>query len=136
MNEADIIKKLDALRSSGKSQDPLDAIGGELFVATIIKRYGDKRYKNAVEHLTDFAPDKVRETKELATKREMKTEAFMKGAEYIVGISCNAPAERLDAKQFYNELIKLGVKKEIVDKAQAAAMKQSAPATSFSAASV
>lgn len=135
MKEADILKKLSLLRSDGKSQDPIDALGGELEVATIIKRYAEKRHKSAVEAITDMDPANVAETKARASKNNMKSEHVWRGSEKIVTVSCNAPVERVDPKAFYVELIKLGVAKETVDKAQKAATKANAPATSFSAVS-
>lgn len=131
LSETEIIKKLDAIKRSTTSNDPVDVIGEELAIATIMKRYADKRRDNAVEDMIAHDPDTIAKTKTKAVVNSMKTEHMWRGKEMVIAMSCNAPAERSDPAAFYNELIKLGVSKDIVDKAKAKSMKRNAPATSF-----
>lgn len=133
MDDNAIIKKLDAIRRTTTSNDPLDVIGEELAIATVMKRYANKRYDNAIEDVIANEPATVAATKAKAFTNELKAEHVWRGNEYVVSMGSNAPVQRVDAAAFYNELIKAGVKKEIVDAAQKRATKKNAPATSFTA---
>jgi hypothetical protein len=129
-----ILKTLDALKDEVKSQDPIDSAAAELGVANIIASYADARKTRAKAAVEEVIGDKIAETKAAATKYKSKQAAQAAGAERIIVITCNAPAQRLDAEQFANNLIKAGIKKEIVDDCRDRAYKSSSPATSFTVA--
>ena len=129
-----IQQTLDKLNDPVQSQDPLDAIAAEYSVAASIASYAEARKNTAKKALEEVAAKQINDTRERAKTHKSKQSGQVSGAVRTVIITCNAPATRLDADAFVNELIKAGVKQAVVEAAREKAMKQSAPATSYAVA--
>lgn len=125
---------LDKLTDVVQSQDPLDQIAAEYSVAATIASYAEARKNQAKKALEEAASKTVNETRERAKQFHSKQSGQVSGAVRTVLITCNAPATRLDADQFVNELIKAGVKQSVIEAAREKSMKQSSPATSYAVA--
>lgn len=125
---------LDKLTDVVQSQDPLDQIAAEYAVAAAIASYADARKNLAKKRLEEAASKVINDTRERARQHNSKQSGQVSGAVRTVLITCNAPAMRLDADQFTNELIKAGVKQSVIEAAREKSMKQSSPATSYAVA--
>lgn len=125
---------LDKLTDVVQSQDPLDQAAAEYAVAAAIASYADARKNHAKKALEEVASATIDATRNRARQHMSKQSGQVSGALRTVLITCNAPAMRLDVDQFVNELIKAGVKQNIIEAAREKSMKQSSPATSYAVA--
>jgi hypothetical protein len=114
-----------------ESQDPLDMQAAELRVATIIAKIASARKEHATDTLKVQYADKVKIVQEFAKANMLKGADQLQGKHFTVIISANAPARRTDGEALYNELIKAGIDRTVLDAAYKKSIKLSAPATSL-----
>jgi hypothetical protein len=130
LSEQKIVDTLHAMQYTSSTQDPGDTVAGEYYIANTLRKYADKRYKIASEAIKKTLHMTVAEVQENAIKNQSKHAMTDRLPNFICNVSANAPATRTDTDALRTSLIKQGVKREIIDKAFADAVKQSAPATS------
>jgi hypothetical protein len=115
------------------SQDRVDLLGAEFFVANVLRKYADKRYKTIADVIkTQFGPV-VSDLQEQANKNRAKRSHAMAGQFVTVEISAASPVMRLDALAMYNHLLMRGVDRKMLDEALLDAQKGNAPAVSVNA---
>lgn len=117
-----------------ESQDPIDAQLHELLIADEMRAFSNKRYdiaKKAVLANQNVEQD-AEEVSALATKTNSKSVVTSaRGQHYQLIVSANAPARSIDATKLCTELLALGVKQALIDKALEKARKVASPAKSF-----
>lgn len=120
-----------ALGRTTRRNDEFIAI--ELYAARKATEYAEARYKRAVSSAIEAGVmfDHKKEPKSDGTNL-----VYFVGDNVTVSLLVKAGAQRLNAEDFVANLVKLGVKKEIVDKAMASATKKSVGAHTFTPALV
>lgn len=134
--QAKISKTLDAFKDTSTSQDPIDSVAGEYAIADAIASYANSRKDRAKKHLVATISKDIDATKTRAEKHLSKQSTTLQGAEKLVIISCNAPAQKIDVDALCNALIKRGVSLDLINAAKEIARTYASPATSFTIAQV
>ena len=134
---AKISKTLDAFKDTSTSQDPIDSVAGEYAIADAIASYANSRKDRAKKHLVATISKDIDATKTRAEKHLSKQSTTLQGAEKLVIISCNAPAQTIDVDVLCNYLVKRGlVDVAKLNEAKEVAKTYRSPATSFTIAQV
>jgi hypothetical protein len=105
-----------------------DPLLHELYIASEIKSHADKRHKlakAAVEESGLFNPDDV---------AIGSTQQVVDGTVYALNLQVKNPVSKVDSKKFKTALTLAGVSQEIIDKAEADATTQNAPAKVYTVA--
>lgn len=97
----------------------------ELYIAQEGKQFFEKMYKNALDLAKEMHQESLNE---LSGGESCTLEA---DPVYSLNVSTKQPSSRLDAKAFTNELRKLGVPLETIEKAREKATKETAVPKSF-----
>lgn len=115
------------------SQDPLDEKLHYLFVDDMARSFFNARHKKSLEDvLKDVDDAKVKKVVQFSEKNSVKNAAELAStANYRLDLETKAPASRLDATVLKNELFKLGVSQDLINKAFEKATGTSAPAKTF-----
>lgn len=120
--------------SAPKSQDPIDVVIHEFYVAETGRSLFDKRKKAALDKLKSFdTTGKIDKYVKDAEKGLTGTHSLYDGEHYTVTHMTKTPSETLDKVALRNELIKLGVDQVTIEKAFKSATKTNKPAETFSA---
>ena len=117
-----------------KSQDPIDALIHEYYVAEQGRSLFEKRKKKALETLKAHdTQDVIKKTVASTAKFEAgQTALLYDGEHYQFNLSTKAPASSLDKAALSNELVKAGVPLLVIERAIAAATTKNKPAESYS----
>jgi hypothetical protein len=114
------------------SQDPLDEILHEYYVAETARSLFDKRRKIAIDRMRDAdAKGIIDNAQKLAQKGTPGTHALFDTQHYIANVQVKTAPVRCDMDEFVTELIKLGVDEVTINKARKAASKQGKAAETF-----
>lgn len=112
-----------------KSQDPLDKLLHEYYIADRMAAIGTKRKEIAKELIFMERDETIRDMSAEAVKQDMMQQAVVIQTEhYSATLKIAKPVQALDPVACQNELIKLGVDPTTVRKAFDIAMKTRAPA--------
>lgn len=113
-----------------KSQDPLDRVLHEFFVADTASALFKKRREDAKDMLlAQVSPDTVQRVISEAIKQNSVQRTVLATTEhYSASFSAAKPVERLDKVALRNEFIKLGVDEVTIEKAFSAATLTNEPA--------
>ena len=105
-----------------------DALMHELYIASEIKAHGDKRHKMAKSALEEsglFDP---------TTVSIGDTKQVVDGNNYALNLQVKNPVKRTDIKAFKTALALAGVDATVIDKAEADAERENAPAKVYTVA--
>lgn len=136
MKQDEIERILEKIKPPHGANNAVDVLADEFEVAAAINRYAKKRYDRAVDAIISHDPSQVGDTRLRATDSKSRQEHTWRGSKRIIVCICNSPVSRVDSAAFYNELLKAGVARNILDDAKSKATKTNAPATSFQTVSI
>jgi len=111
------------------TQDAVDQAASELYTADLLRRNAEARYeaaKHAIMENHSITVDLVRRT---ATERMQKYTDYTLGEDWRIEISANTPSKRVNVNELRTELIRRGVKVDLIDACIKEVEKTSAPAT-------
>jgi len=131
--EARVIRSISDFPAPKTTQDAVDSAAAEFVTANLLRQYATKRYDRAKAVIVEAYEAKIEEVKARAVKDMQKSTYTIIGADWQVVLSANKPVEVYKVDELRTQLIKLGVKAELIDEAKAAIKKHNAPAVSVEA---
>ena len=111
------------------TQDAVDQMAAELYTAELLRSNANARYdaaKKTVIESNSLTVDLVRKT---ATERMTKYTDYTDGEDWRIEVSANTPSKRVSVDELRTELVRSGVKVDLIDKCIKEVEKLSAPAT-------
>jgi len=125
-----ILQIIKGIQPEETSQDSLASVCAEYAIADRIRKVADARFEEAKRELFAF-PDvelEIAAAKEEATSTDMTSNTNVSADGFLVAIRANKPVTAVDAKKMYNELIKAGVNRDVLDNALEEATTKRSPA--------
>jgi len=115
-----------------KSQDPIDAVLHEYFVSETARSAFDKRKKDALTKLKSFDnTGRIARAVDDARKGSSGSVALFDTEHYSSSLTTKSPSNSLDSTVLKNELSKLGVDTDVINKAFAKALSPNKPAETY-----
>jgi hypothetical protein len=131
--EARVIRSISDFEAPKTTQDAVDKAAAEYMTANLLRQYAVKRYDRAKAVITENYEEKVNEVKAIATRNMQKSSYTVIGADWQVVINANKPVVVHKVEDLRTELVKRGVKAELIDEAMTAVEKKNQPAVTIEA---
>jgi len=128
-----VILSISQFAAPKTTQDAVDRQAAEFMVANLLRIHADKRYEAAKKAITESYDKEVAEIRKAATNTMIKTTWSVAGVDWSICLAANRPASRCDVDELRTELVRLGVKADLIDKAIDKVTKPSTPALLVSA---
>lgn len=125
-------KAIDSVQPPATTQDKHDQRASELHVAGLLRSLCEARYNAAKNAFIEDFSDTVQQVRGSASEMMLKTVDNLEGPDWISTLSAARPVISVPHDAFVIELIKLGVKREHIDKAAQKATKKATPALTIS----
>jgi len=132
--EARCIQSIQDFKAPRTTQDRLDIAAAEFATANYLRQQADKRYDIAKSVIVGMTNDEVELIRKQAMETMTKSTISMAGEDWCITLACNKPASSCKSDDLRTELVKLGVKVELIDAAIKKATKYFAPALNIVAA--
>lgn len=132
--EARAIQCIASLEAPKTTQDSVDQLAAELSVASLLRTYAEKRYEAVKRRVVTDYEAAISELRENAAATMTKTATTIMGEDYCISLNANRPAMRVDTDELRTELVRLGIKVDLIDKAIKRVTKKATPALIMNAA--
>lgn len=126
--EAQVIQCIRDFKAPKTTQDALDRACAEYLVANMLRQQADKRYEYAKKTIVEAHEVDIAKVRNAAVQLMQKSSTLIKGGEWVLTIAANKPATKVDADELRTQLVKMGVKAELIDEAITLVEKKLTPA--------
>jgi hypothetical protein len=131
--EARVIQYITNFPAPTTTQDAVDRMAAELATAALMRTNAEKRYENIKRMVFDEFSAYINQVRDEASTHMQKSTHDVVGEEWQINLAANKPSLRVDTDELRTELIKQGVKVDIIDTAINKVSKKATPATIISA---
>jgi hypothetical protein len=122
------IQHIQNFKAPKTTQDAVDQLAAELAVASLLRSQADKRYDSVKRRLLADYSDAIAALLEEASDNMVKTSKLLHGEDWLISLTANKPALKCDVDELRTELIRMGVKIDLIDKAVKRVTKKAKPA--------
>jgi len=114
-------------------QDTVDQHAAEFLTASLLRTQAEKRYEAIKRLVIDEHPTHVAMVRNSAVEMMQKSTTNLVGVDWQLDFAANKPAVRTDIDELRTELVRQGVKVDVIDAAINKVSKKSMPALVISA---
>lgn len=127
------IQCIQSFQAPKTTQDSVDQLAAEYLAANLLRSHADKRYEVVKRKIVSEYEDKINGLYATATETNVKSTDGVVGEDYILNLSANKPATKVDAYDLRTELIRRGIDVDVIDEAIVKVTKKNKPALNISA---
>jgi uncharacterized protein YhaN len=128
------IQSIQNFKAPKTTQDAVDQIAAELAVASLLRTQADKRYDAVKRRILADYDQQISALLEQASDTMTKSSTLLHGEDWLISLNANKPALKCDVDELRTELVRMGVKIDIIDKAVKRVTKKAKPALILNAA--
>lgn len=131
--ELHVIHNITAITAPKTSQDAVDKLAAEFITANLIRMHAERRYDAIKKRINEDYEGRIAALRSSATLAMTKTSETLAGADWCLTFSANKPATRVDVDELRTELVRRGIKVDLIDAAIGKVSKPATPALVISA---